>query len=243
MTFDALVFYILAAICVAAAVGVVVAKNPVHSGLFLVITFFHVAAMFVMLGAEFLAAVQIIVYAGAILVLILFVIMLVDPDNLPEMHGARPVQRSLGAILALILLLEVGLAIVNRGIYGAGGNATLENIALVGGNTQALGYVLFNQYTLPFEAVSLVLLVGVVGAIVLALPERLGEQVRMRKGTISLGHPRGTEEALPTGPAGESPIFTPEDRSETAAIGGTRELILVRDGDQYTSVGGGDRRR
>jgi NADH-quinone oxidoreductase subunit J len=236
MTLDAIVFYILAAVCLLAAIGVVVSRNPVHAAVFVVITFFNVAAIFVMLGAEFLAAVQVIVYAGAMLVLVLFTIMLVDPDNLPELHAGRPVQRIVGVLLGLILLLEVGLAIINRAFIGPGGNATPELIALVGGPAQAMGYILYNQYALPFEVVSLVLLVGVIGAIVLALPERLGEQFGLRRGTISLGHPRGTEVALPTGPDGEAPI-TPADRKETEALEGTRELILVRDPDKFTTLG------
>src|SRR5690242_1893578 len=99
MTLDAIVFYILAAVCLLAAIGVVVSRNPVHAAVFVVITFFNVAAFFVMLGAEFLAAVQVIVYAGAMLVLVLFTIMLVDPDNLPELHAGRPVQRIVGVLL------------------------------------------------------------------------------------------------------------------------------------------------
>jgi hypothetical protein len=109
-------------------------------------------------------------------------------------------------------------------------------IGLVGGPAQAMGYILYNQYALPFEVVSLVLLVGVIGAIVLALPERLGEQFGLRRGTISLGHPRGTEVPLPIGPDGEAPI-TATDRAETEALEGTRELILVRDPDKFTTVG------
>jgi NADH-quinone oxidoreductase subunit J len=215
---------------------VVVSRNPVHAAVFVVITFFNVAAIFVMLGAEFLAAVQVIVYAGAMLVLVLFTIMLVDPDNLPELHAGRPVQRIVGILLGVILLLEVGLAIINRAFFGPGGNATPELIGLVGGPTQAMGYILYNQYALPFEVVSLVLLVGVIGAIVLALPERLGEQFGLRRGTISLGHPRGTEVPLPIGPDGEAPI-TPADRAETETLEGTRELILVRDPDKFTTLG------
>ena len=123
-------------------------------------------------------------------------------------------------------------AIANRTISGTTGNATPENIAFVGGSTQAIGNLLFTQYLLPFEVVSLVLLIGVVGAIVLALPERLGE----RLATISLGHPRGTDLALPDGPATAAPI-TRADQRATGALEATREIILVRDPDLYTGVG------
>ena len=97
MPWDVIVFYMVAAICVLCAGGVVVANNPVHAAIFLVMSFFNVAAIFVMLGAEFLAVVQVIVYTGAILVLVFFVLMLVDPDDLPEFHAARPVQRFVGS--------------------------------------------------------------------------------------------------------------------------------------------------
>jgi NADH-quinone oxidoreductase subunit J len=237
MPWDLIVFYLIAAVCVVAAAGVVIATNPVHSAIFLVMCFFNVAAIFVMLGAEFLAAVQVLVYTGAILVLVLFVLMLVDPDDLPEFHAARPVQRVVGLLLGLILLLEVGAAIINRGVIGRSGDATPENVAFFGGNTQALGRTLYTEHLLAFEIVSLVLLVGIIGAIVLALPERLGE----RLGTISLGHPRGTDLALPEGtpePVGETPVVVSERRPRPAAtLDATRELIMVRDPDERTTVG------
>src|SRR5680860_728607 len=168
MPWEVIIFYLIAATSIAAAAGMVIARNPVHSAVFLVICFIQVAAVFVMLGAEFLAVIQIIVYTGAILVLLLFVLMLVDPDDLPEFHLGRPIQRAVGAILGLILLLEVAVAVVTRTITGRQGSATLENIELVGGNTQALGRVIYTNYLLAFEVVSLVLTIGILGAIVLA---------------------------------------------------------------------------
>lgn len=236
MPWDFLAFMLLAAICVVSAGGVVAANNPVHSGIFLGLCFIHVAGLFVMMGAEFLAIVQVVVYTGAILVLILFVLMLVDPDQLPEFHTARPVQRIVAALLGLVLLLEVGVAVLGRTIQGTAGNATPENVALVGGNTQALGRALYTEYLLPFEVASLVLTVGVIGAIVLAMPERLGERVHRRRSTISLGHARGVDMALPQGVRGESPILQAEDELATSAVAG-RELILVDNPDEYTTVG------
>jgi len=236
MPWDFLAFMLLAAICVVNACGVVASKNPVHAGIFLGLCFIHVAGLFVMMGAEFLAVVQVIVYTGAILVLILFVLMLVDPDTLPEFHTARPVQGIVSALLGLVLLLEVAVAVLGRTIKGAESNATPENIALVGGNTQALGRSLYTDYLLPFEIASLVLTVGVIGAIVLAMPERLGERVYRRRSTISLAHARGVDMALPEGVRGESPI---ENAGEELATGGSsrRELILVSNPDEYTTVG------
>ncbi len=240
MPWDVIVFYLLAAVCVLSAGGVVLANNPVHAGIFLVLCFLNIAAVFVMLGAEFLAVVQVIVYTGAILVLVLFVLMLVDPDDLPEFHAARAVQRPVGLLLGLILLLEVGAAILDRTVTGQPGVATARNVEAVGGNTQALGRMLYTDYLLPFEIASLVLLVGIVGAIVLALPERLGERGGQRRGTISLGHPRGVDLALPPGVAGEAP-FTAAETQEVAdsrepAAAAARELIMVRDADAYGRV-------
>lgn len=236
MPWDFVAFVLLAAICIVSAGGVVAARNPVHSAVFLGLCFIHVAGLFVMMGAEFLAVVQVIVYTGAILVLVLFVLMLVDPDQLPEFHTARPVQRTVGILLGLVLLLEVAVAVLGRTIKGAASNATPENIALVGGNTQALGRSLYTDYLLPFEVASLVLTVGVIGAIVLAMPERLGERVYRRRGTISLGHARGVDMALASGVRGESPIDNASAEIATG-VAASRELILVDNPDEYTTVG------
>ena len=239
MPWDVIIFYMIATICVLCAGGVVVVNNPVHSAIFLVLCFFNVAGIFLMLGAEFLAVVQVIVYTGAILVLVLFVLMLVDPDDLPEFHTARPVQRYVGLLLGAILLLEIGIAIIDRTIRGASGNATAENIAAVGGNTQALGRTLYSTYVFPFEIASLVLTVGVIGAIVLAMPERLGLRITQRRGTISLGHARGVDFALPAGPEGESamPGSREAEEIEAATAGYSRTLIMTKDPDAYTTIG------
>ena len=238
MAGEMIAFFLISAICLVCAVGVVVANNPVHAGIFLGLCFVQVAGLFVMMGAEFLAVVQVIVYTGAILVLLVFVLLLVDPDDLPEFHAARPVQRAVGLLLGAVLLLEMGVAILGRTIQGTPGGATAENVAVVGGNTQALGLILYTEYIFAFEVASLVLTVGVIGAIVLAMPERLGERVR-RRGTISLGHSRGVDLALPAGRAeGQSPIADQEGELATG-VGQRRGVILVSDPDQYTTVGGG----
>jgi NADH-quinone oxidoreductase subunit J len=236
MPWDLVFFYVIAAISVLSALGVVATNNPVHSGVFLVICFLNVAGIFVMLGAEFLAVTQVIVYTGAILVLVLFVLMLIDPDDLPEFHTARPVQRYVGFLLGAVLLLEVGAAIITWTQLGPDGAATADNIALVGGNTQALGRLLYSDYLLAFEVISLVLIVGIIGAIVLALPERLGERSATRRDTISLGHARGTDTpALPVGPRGETPIEVNRDRVQPSPTA-TRQLVMTKDADEYTSV-------
>jgi NADH-quinone oxidoreductase subunit J len=188
------VFYLLAGVSVIMAAGVILARNPVHSALFLVISFLNVAGIYAMLGAEFLAAVQIIVYTGAILVVFLFVIMLVRPEDLGELRAGSPVQSVIAWILGLALFGEIA-AVISTGILtGQRGAQTQAEIAAAGGNTQALGRILYSQYLLPFEIASLVLLVAVIAAIVLGVPERVMNMGAARtKGTISLGHPTGTD--------------------------------------------------
>ncbi len=236
MSWDVVIFYVVATIGVLTALGVVAARNPVHSGIFLVLCFVNIAAVFVMLGAEFLAVIQIIVYTGAVLVLLLFVLMLVDPADLPNFHTSAPLQRYLSFMLGVILLLEVGAAILTRTAYPGSGEATPEAVAAIGGNVQALGQVIYTKYLLAFEMTSLVLTVGVIGAVVLALPERLGERLATRRGTISLSHGRGTDEALPAGPRGETPIRVNRNRPAPAPQA-QRGIIMTKDPDAYTRVG------
>ncbi len=229
MPWDTLVFLLVAALAILSALGMVAMRNPVHSAVLLVISFVQIAGVFVMLGAEYLAVIQIIVYTGAILVLLLFVIMLVDVDDLPEFHTAEPLTRAIGALLGLMLLIEVAIAIGTRTITGAQGTATPEIEAAIGGNTQALGRVLYTQYLLPFEVISMVLTVGVLGAIVLAMPERLGIESIRRRDTISLGHPRGVDVVKPIGPGDE--IIVAGSLPAKRPAGGGRSLIMADDPD------------
>jgi NADH-quinone oxidoreductase subunit J len=188
------VFYLLAGVAVIMAAGVILARNPVHSAFFLVISFLNVAGIYAMLGAEFLAAVQIIVYTGAILVVFLFVIMLVRPEDLGELRSGSPIQSIVAWILGLGLFGEVASVISTGILTGQRGAQTPDEIAAAGGNTQALGRILYSQYLLPFEVASLVLLVAVIAAIVLGVPERVMSMAATRsRGTISLGHPVGTD--------------------------------------------------
>src|SRR5215210_712683 len=110
-----LIFYLLAGVAMVAAAGVIFARNPVHSAFFLIVSFLNVAGLYIMLGAEFLAAVQVIVYTGAILVLFLFVIMLVRPENLAQVYVAPPVQAILAWILGLALFFEL-IAVITTGV-------------------------------------------------------------------------------------------------------------------------------
>jgi NADH-quinone oxidoreductase subunit J len=240
MPWSTVIFFLIAAVAIVAASGVVIANNPVHSAVFLVISFLQIAAIFVMLGAEFLGIIQIIVYTGAILVLMLFVVMLVDPDDLPEFHQGRPVQRVVAFLLGGILLLEVAAAIATRTIVGVQGTATPEAVEAVGGNTQALGRVLYTQHLLAFELISMVLTVGILGAIVLALPERLGERAYRRRDTISLAHPTGTDLALPSGVVSSETVDVGNARVEPAGYG--RRLVMTDDADDQPVIGRRSRR-
>jgi len=232
MSAEVLVFDILAVLAVISAAGVVLARNPVHSAISLVVTFVNLAGIFVMLRAEFLAVVQIIVYTGAILVLVLFVIMLVDLDDLPDFHGGRPLQRAAAFVIGLMLLGEVAVAVLTRTVVGQPGPWTEEFTEQQGGNVQVLGQFMYSGYILPIQAIAVILLVGTIGALVLARPDAPISRPRPRHtGTISLGHPRGAEgefhAPLPLG-AGASVART-ERRGEMR--GG---LIVVKDAESYS---------
>jgi NADH-quinone oxidoreductase subunit J len=156
-----LFFLYFAAVIVATSVAVVALHNPVYSALALLIMFFHVAGLYVTLHAEFLAAVQIIVYAGAILVLYLFVVMLLNVKRDERYHVQAPVA----AFLGLALLTEVVL-LTFRQTYRSGPAG--QPAADAAGNTETIGEVLYSTYLFPFEVASLILLVAMIGAIVLA---------------------------------------------------------------------------
>ncbi len=160
---ETVVFWVVAPISVLAAVGMVLARNAVHAALFLILNFFTLAVLFLVLGSPFLFVVQIIVYAGAIMVLFLFVIMLLGAGSqVPLVERIRG-QRLIAAILGLALIAEVFFA-VRIGLGFASGR--LEDLRIVnqGGNVRALARVLFGQYFLPFEITSVLLIVAAVGA-------------------------------------------------------------------------------
>jgi NADH-quinone oxidoreductase subunit J len=164
---DQLVFWIFAPIAVAGAIGMLLSRNAVHAALFLVVNLFCIAVMYLLLEAPFLFAVQIIVYAGAIMVLFLFVIMLLGVDRGDDLREPLIGQRPLAVILAAAFVVEIAVA-VRAGI----GFATMapEGFDAVNrdGNARALARVLFREYFLPFEVTSLLLIVAAVAAMVLA---------------------------------------------------------------------------
>jgi NADH-quinone oxidoreductase subunit J len=164
---DLVVFWVFAPISVASAVAMLLQRNAVHAALFLVVNLFTVAVFFLLLGAPFLFAVQIIVYAGAIMVLFLFVIMLLGVDRRESLVEQLRGQRVLAIVLGVGLVAEVVTA-VRAGIGFA--TRAPEGFAAVnrGGNTRALARVLFSDHFFPFEVTSILLIVAAIAAMVLA---------------------------------------------------------------------------
>ena len=144
---------------------IVTAKNPVHSVLWLLALFFHVAALYLFLNAEFLAAVQIILYAGAILVLFLFVIMMLNLKD--EITGSRYIKGGIVVVPLMLSVLVLVIFAVSTIVSGPEGVDTIEAIKSET-NTKLIGRVLYTDYLFPFEVASLILLIAIVGAMVLA---------------------------------------------------------------------------
>ena len=170
---EAAVFYTLAVLILGLGILVVSARSAVHSVLFLVVNFLLVAVLYVTLGAQFVAVIQVLVYAGGIVVLYLFVVMLVSLKRAPEQHADTRRLGVTGAVLAGVVLLEVIVIVVSsaaRGgapaaAQGAGVPASISDPML---NTEQIGWVLYTEYLIPFEVASMLLLVAMIGAIVLA---------------------------------------------------------------------------
>jgi NADH-quinone oxidoreductase subunit J len=171
----ALAFYAFAAILILSAIMVISARNPVHSVLFLILAFFNAAGLFVLLGAEFVAMILVIVYVGAVAVLFLFVVMMLDISFADLRKGAMQFV-PLGLLMGAILLAELVM------LYMAWQTApqALQNLATpidAGSsltNSEALGQILYTKYLLPFQVSGLILLVAMIGAIVLTLRRRPG---------------------------------------------------------------------
>ena len=168
MILPALFFYLFAGICVASAVMVIVSRNPVHSVLFLILAFVNASGLFILMGAEFLAMILVVVYVGAVAVLFLFVIMMLDVDFTELREGFieyLPVGILIGGIFLFELLLTVGFWIINPGVAKSITAAIPTNVS----NTEALGLVLYTRYIYYFQLAGMVLLVAMIGAIVLTL--------------------------------------------------------------------------
>jgi NADH-quinone oxidoreductase subunit J len=167
-------FYLFSGVAIASAVMVVAARNPVHSVLFLILAFFNGAGLFVLLGAEFLAMILVVVYVGAVAVLFLFVVMMLDVDFV-ELRQGMLNYLPVGATIGLILLGELGLVVgtwtLSPGLLKA---ITAPLPASGTSNTEAIGLLLYTRYLFYFQTAGLILLVAMVGAIVLTLRHKAG---------------------------------------------------------------------
>jgi NADH-quinone oxidoreductase subunit J len=216
---DRITFGIGATIVILGAIGVVISRNPVHAALMLVMTLFGVAVLFVEQGANFLAAVQVIVYAGAIVVLFLFVIMFLGvdrQDNLAE--EPLPLQRPLA--LALVVLGLAGLLILGIGAHWSTGAPSVAGPARgqAGGDVAALGRSVFTTYLFPFEITAALLVIAVVGAVVLAR--------RPRSDSTDESESGGGGDDTDAAPGGEGSIESTE--SVARAVAGTVSAAFGR---------------
>ncbi len=173
MAFAGFMFYVFAAIAVACGVMVITSRNPVHSVLFLILAFFNAAGLFVLVGAEFLAMILVVVYVGAVAVLFLFVVMMLDV-NFVELRKGVKRYIYIGAALGGVLFIELGLVATSWTIGADIAGAALGPVAGDVHNTRALGQLIYTDYFYLFQGAGMILLVAMVGAIVLTLRQRAG---------------------------------------------------------------------
>ena len=173
MTIAAISFYLFASALLAGGLMTVISRNPVHSVLWLILSFISAAGLFVLLGAEFVAMLLIIVYVGAVAVLFLFVVMMLDVD-FAELKAEMARYMPLALLIGVVLLMQLGLAFGNwqmaEGVMAARGAPTPDGVQ----NTAALGMLLYDTYFILFQLAGLILLVAMIGAIVLTLRHREG---------------------------------------------------------------------
>lgn len=193
MTVTAAFFYLFAAVTIASAFMVIASRNPVQSVLFLILAFVNAAGLFLMMGAEFLAMILVIVYVGAVAVLFLFVVMMLDVDFAELRQGFLqylPVGGLIGVVFLLELILVVGAYVIDPALIRS--PAVPIPAATVMTNTEAIGMVLYTRYFYFFQAAGLILLVAMIGAIVLTLRERVG----VKRQDISKQNARTQETAV-----------------------------------------------
>ena len=191
MILPALFFYLFAGVCVASAVMVIVSRNPVHSVLYLILAFVNASGLFVLMGAEFLAMILIVVYVGAVAVLFLFVIMMLDVDFVELREGFlqyMPIGLVIGGIFLFELLLTVSYWVINPTTPKAITAEIPTNVT----NTEALGLVLYTKYIHYFQLSGMILLVAMIGAIVLTLRHK----VSVKRQDINVQNARTPEMAM-----------------------------------------------
>lgn len=166
MTASILFFIAIGAVSLASAIGVVTSRMPIHSALFLLVNFVSMAVLFITLDAQFLAAAQVIIYAGGIVILMLFVIMLIGSEKLQSNAGHRVWTPYIGILLGTILLASMTFALAE------GGTPPATSAVVQGGVPEAVGIELLTRYILPFEMAGVLLLVALIGALLLARPPK-----------------------------------------------------------------------
>jgi NADH-quinone oxidoreductase subunit J len=185
MSIVEILFYLFALVLVAAAVGVITARNPVHCALFLVLAFFNSAVIWLLMEAEFLAIVLLLVYVGAVMVLFLFVVMMLD-INVAKMREGFTRYAPLGILVAALVVVEIGSVVWVKNLGGAAPEA-VASVAVEGySNTRALGELLYTKYLYPFELAAVLLLVAIVAAIALTMRQRTGLKAQDVGGQVSV---------------------------------------------------------
>lgn len=168
---EAIFFYLFSVCAIAAGAMVVLARNPVHAVLFLILTFFNAAGLFILLGAEFLAMLLVVVYVGAVAVLFLFVVMMLDVD-FAELKAGFIKNAPIGALVGGVVLAELIALFAFKGVVTSPDKSVAAAISPSVTNTEALGLILYTKYVYYFQAAAMVLLVAMIGAIVLTLRHR-----------------------------------------------------------------------
>ncbi len=166
--FSWLIFVVAGLLAIVSSLLMVTRRNPVHSALWLIVAFFSIAIIYISLNAQFIAVAQVIVYAGAIMMLILFVIMLIQLESEQQLTGKVTGGKMIAAFITVIFFLEVVAAVLSFGVM-TGNKGPFTPQALSGmGNVRAVGMVLYGKYMFPFEIASILLLIGIVGAVILS---------------------------------------------------------------------------
>jgi len=184
MTITQILFYVFAAVLVVAAVGVITARNTVHAALFLVFAFFNSAVIWLLLEAEFLAIVLVLVYVGAVMVLFLFVVMMLDV-NVAQVREGFTRYAPLGLIIAALVVAEIGSVVWVKHL-GAAAAPAASAAAADYSNTRALGELLYTKYLYPLELAAMLLLLAIVAAIVLTMRRRAGLKAQDIAGQVAV---------------------------------------------------------
>ncbi len=207
-------FYLFATLAVFSAAMVIVAKNPVHAVLFLILTFFNAAGLFILLGAEFLAMLLVIVYVGAVAVLFLFVVMMLDVDFAELRAGFiknAPLGALIGGILMVELIMVLGFSVMKPGVLAVAAVPIPKTGDL--SNTAALGRVLYTKYVYFFQGAGLILLVAMIGAIVLTLRHKEG----VRRQSVAAQVARSPKTAMEVIKVASGESFIPEKKPQPVA--------------------------